>query len=37
MSPEEQKKSNRRMALALATVAVAIFIGFMVKSALLGI
>jgi hypothetical protein len=36
MTPE-QKKSNRRMALTLASIAVVIFIGFMVKSALLGI
>ena len=36
MTPE-QKKNNRRMALTLASIAVAIFIGFMVKSALLGI
>ena len=36
MTPE-QKKSNARLALILATVAVALFIGFMVKSALFGI
>ena len=36
MTPE-QKKSNQRLALILATVAVALFVGFMVKSALLGI
>ena len=36
MSPE-QKKSNTRLALTLASIAVLIFIGFMVKSALLGI
>lgn len=36
MTPE-QKKSNRRMALTLATIAVALFVGFMVKSALFGI
>ena len=36
MKPE-QKKSNQRLALILATVAVALFVGFMVKSALLGI
>ncbi len=35
MTPE-QKKNNRRMALTLASIAVLIFIGFMVKSALLG-
>jgi hypothetical protein len=36
MTPD-QKRSNRRMALTLATVAVALFVGFMVKSALFGI
>ena len=36
MTPE-QKKNNRRMALTLASIAVVIFIGFMVKSAVLGI
>ncbi len=36
MTPD-QKKNNRRMALTLASIAVVIFIGFMVKSALLGI
>ena len=35
MTPE-QKKSNTRMALTLASIAVVIFIGFMVKSALFG-
>ncbi len=30
MTPE-QKKSNRRMALILASVAIAFFVGFMVK------
>ena len=35
MTPE-QKKSNRRIALSLASIAVLIFVGFMVKSALLG-
>ncbi len=34
MTPE-QKKSNLRMALILASVAVAFFVGFMVKMALL--
>ena len=34
MTPE-QKKSNLRMALILASVAVAFFVGFMVKVALL--
>jgi hypothetical protein len=35
MTPE-QKKSNRRMALTLASIAIVIFIGFMAKSALIG-
>ncbi len=35
MTPE-QKKNNRRLGLILASVALALFIGFMVKSALLG-
>jgi hypothetical protein len=33
----EQKKGNLRLALILATVAVALFIGFIVKSAIFGI
>jgi hypothetical protein len=36
MTPEQQK-SNRRLAWALASIAVLIFIGFMVKSVLLGV
>jgi hypothetical protein len=36
MTPE-QKKANVRLGLILASVAVALFIGFMVKSALFGI
>ena len=32
----EQKKNNQRLGLILGTIAVVIFIGFMVKSALLG-
>ncbi len=36
MTPE-QKKNNRRMAWTLGSIAVLIFIGFMVKSALLGV
>ncbi|MEO7338194.1 MAG: cytochrome oxidase small assembly protein [Caldimonas sp.] len=36
MSPE-QKKSNVRLGLILASVAVALFIGFITKSALFGI
>jgi hypothetical protein len=35
MTPD-QKKSNRRLGLILATIAIAIFVGFIVKSALLG-
>ena len=35
MTPE-QKKSNRRMALVLATVAVVFFVGFMARMVLLG-
>ena len=34
MTPE-QKKNNRRMALVLASIAVAFFVGFMVKMVLL--
>ena len=36
MTPE-QKKANVRLGLILVSVAVALFIGFMVKSALFGI
>jgi hypothetical protein len=36
MTPE-QRKSNARLALILASVAVALFVGFIVKSALFGI
>jgi hypothetical protein len=36
MTPEQQK-SNRRMAVTLACIAVLIFVGFMVKSMLLGV
>ena len=35
-STPEQKKSNLRMALILASVAAVFFIGFMVKMVLLG-
>ena len=35
MKPE-QKKNNRRLGLILGSIAVVIFIGFMVKSAVLG-
>ena len=34
MTPE-QKKSNRRMALVLASIAVVFFLGFLVKMTLL--
>lgn len=34
MTPE-QKKSNRRLGLILASIAVVFFVGFMVKMALL--
>jgi len=36
MTPE-QKKSNRRLGLILASVAILFFIGFMVRAALFGI
>ena len=36
MTPE-QKKNNLRLGLTLASVAVVLFVGFMVKSALFGI
>ncbi len=35
MTPE-QKKSNQRLGLILGTIAVVIFVGFIVKSALIG-
>ena len=35
MTPE-QKKSNRRMALVLASIAAVFFLGFMAKMVLLG-
>ena len=35
MATEDQKKSNLRMGLILASIAVAFFIGFMVKMLLL--
>ena len=35
MTPE-QKKNNQRLGLILGSIAVAIFIGFIVKSAVLG-
>lgn len=36
MTPE-QRKNNLRLGLALASVALALFVGFMVKSAIFGI
>lgn len=33
----EQKKSNLRLGLILASVAVVLFVGFMVKSAFIGV
>ena len=36
MTPE-QRKNNLRLALILASVAVVLFVGFIVKSALFGI
>ena len=35
MTPEQRKKANLRFALILASIAVAIFVGFMLKSAVL--
>ena len=37
MTSEEQKKANVRLALILASVAVALFVGFLVKTALFGL
>ncbi len=36
MTPEEQRKSNVRLALILASVALVFALGFMAKIALLG-
>ena len=36
MANDEQKKSNRRLALILASIAVAFFLGFLGKFVLLG-
>lgn len=36
MTPEEQRKSNVRLALILASVALAFAVGFVAKIALLG-
>ena len=35
MTPDQRKK-NLRFGLTLATIAIAIFLGFMIKSAVLG-
>jgi hypothetical protein len=37
MTPEERKRQNLRLALILATVAVALFLGFIAKSVLFGL
>lgn len=37
MTPEEQRRKNQRLAWILATVAVALFLGFIAKSALFGL
>ena len=37
MTPEQQRKSNLRLAWILASFAVLLFVGFIVKSALFGI
>ena len=37
MTSEEQKKANVRLALILASVAVALFVGFLAKTALFGL
>ncbi len=37
MTSEEQKKANARLALILASVAVALFVGFLAKTALFGL
>ena len=37
MTTPDQKKSNLRLGLILGSIAVAVFVGFIVKSAMLGI
>ncbi len=37
MSTEQQKKANVRLALILASVALALFVGFLAKTALFGL
>ena len=36
-TPDERKKQNQRLALVLASIAIVLFLGFIAKSALLGI
>ena len=36
MAPQPQRKANLRFALILASIAVTIFVGFILKNALLG-
>ena len=36
MTPDERRKSNLRLGLILASIAVVIFVGFILKSALFG-
>ncbi len=36
MTPEQRKKSNLRLALILASIAVVFFVGFFAKMVLLG-
>ncbi len=37
MTPEERKRQNLRLALILATIAVALFLGFIAKPVLFGL
>jgi hypothetical protein len=37
MQPDERRRQNVRLALILASVAVAVFVGFLAKSALFGL
>ena len=36
-TPDDRKKQNQRLALVLASIAIVLFLGFIAKSALLGI
>lgn len=36
MTPPEQKRANRRLALILASIAVVFFVGFLAKMVLIG-